>query len=660
MKLKYRARPPGVYILIFAERRAISKVVGVAIAVLIVAGAGVGALYLSSVHSSTSTSSTPSTVSSSSTTGSSIVSTSSAQSSFVQTLSIDSANWPIDNLNQLYSLSELPWPNWLTYTVYQPLISVNETAEYGTGVIQYLPGLASNWTVSASGTTYTLNLKHGVTFSNGDAFNAYEVWAEEYGFYYLSGNSSTWLESYDLFNMSNVDFGPSTIALMTQSGLNNPSTAVLNIMQNSAWPIYVTNSSQIVFNLQSPFLWFPGTLVVYDGLIYDVNYLLQNGGFGTPAAFNPAFNESPIPGTGPYVVTKVSEDAYVQFAQNPTYWGKDMTPAQIAQQEIFDPGHAANVIVYNKSDDLTRFTDLSTGAVQISEVEASDWSSVTSNSKFQYLQQPPWNGEVALLGLNPNLYPTNITAVRQAIVHAINYTQLSVIAYQGELKPYVGPEYPAWSQFYDLGKFAPYQYNITLAEQILANAGLNTAKFPTFDLDEQAGCQDCINAAQVILQDLSQIGINVDIQIQSTAAYYVPYGTYSTNVANAAEIGQLAFVNSGFGWGPATLTPADYWVTFVSNTSLWGDWPGYSNPTVQACVNAFTSTNNVSKIQQLCTAAQAQIYNDAPYAWLGTFSLWLPYGGSLVWEQGVVKSFLVDPVWTGQSTDPIFNTVTFG
>src|SRR5271154_5403794 len=161
MKLKYRARPPGVCILIFAERRAISKVVGVAIAVLIVAGAGVGELYLSSVHSSTSTStsSTSSTVSSSSATGSSILSTSSAQSSFVQTLSIDSANWPIDNLNQLYSLSELPWPNWLTYTVYQPLISVNETAEYGTGVIQYLPGLASNWTVSASGTTYTLNLK---------------------------------------------------------------------------------------------------------------------------------------------------------------------------------------------------------------------------------------------------------------------------------------------------------------------------------------------------------------------------------------------------------------------------------------------------------------------------------------------------------------------
>ncbi len=87
----------------------------------------------------------------------------------------------------------------------------------------------------------------------------------------------------------------------------------------------------------------------------------------------------------------------------------------------------------------------------------------------------------------------------------------------------------------------------------------------------------------------------MNIQVQSTSAYYVPYGTYSTNVANAAQIGQLAFVNSGFGWGPATLTPADYWVTFVSNTSLWGNWPGYSNPTVQACVNAFTSDEQSSR-----------------------------------------------------------------
>jgi ABC-type transport system substrate-binding protein len=599
-------------------------------------------------------------ISSASSSSQSSSSGSSSGSGFVQTLSIDEWNWPIDDLNQLYAVSELPWPNWLTYTVYQPLVSVNETAEYGTGQIQYLPGLADNWTISPDGKTYTFNLRHGVTFSNGDQFNAYQVWAEMYGFYYLSGNSSTWLESYDFFNMTNVNFGPSTIALMAKSGLNNPSQQVLTMMENHDWPIYVTNSSQIVFQLQSPFLWFPGTLIVFEGLMFDVNWLLQNGGFGTPSAFNSYFNQHPIPGTGPYTVTGVSENAFVKFAQNPNYWGKNLTQSQIAKQPIFDPGHAANVVIYYKSDNIVRFSDLQNNAVQIASVEPSEWNLVTSSSQYSYFKMPSWNGEVALLGLNPNIYPTNITAVRQAIVHAINYTQLSQTAYLGSLTPYVGPEYPAWKQFYDLGGSQPYQYNVTLAQQILTQAKVNATDFPVFQLNVQSGCESCINAAQVVQSDLQTIGIKVNINVQSTSEYYVPFGPFQTNVKNAQEIGQLAFVNSGFGWGPATLTPADYWVTFVSNASVWGNWPGYSNPTVQACVNSFTSTNNVTKIQQLCTAAQQQIYKDAPYAWLGTFGLWLPPGGSLVWKNGVVKSFLVDPVWTGESTAPIFNTVTFG
>ena len=67
----------------------------------------------------------------------------------------------------------------------------------------------------------------------------------------------------------------------------------------------------------------------------------------------------------------------------------------------------------------------------------------------------------------------------------------------------------------------------------------------------------------------------------------------------------------------------------------------YSNPTVQACVNSFTTTSNVSQIQSLCTSAQKQIYNDAPYARLGVNKLWY-VDGSLVWQKNVVKSFNVD------------------
>ena len=581
----------------------------------------------------------------------------------VDTLSIDEWTWPIDDLNQLYSLGELPWPNPLAFTVYQPLVTANSTALFQTGGIQFLPGLAS-WTVSSDGKVYTFSLKQNVKFSNGDPLNAYQVWGEMYGFYYLSGNSSAWLESYALFDMSPVSFGPSTIDLMTRSGLVTPSQDLLKIMMNTAWPIYVTDPNTIVFRLSAPFAWFPGTLVVYDGLIFDVQWLLENGGFGTPVAFNPYFNQHPIPGTGPYVVTGVSQNAYVKFAQNPTYWGANMTADEIAQQPWFDPGHAKNVIVYFKADDVARYSDLSTGTVQVAAIQTPDWNLITQNPQtYSYLKLPPWNGEVALLGLNTHEFPTNIREVRLAIVHALNYTDIYQKAYLSEMTPYVGPEYPAWKDYYDLGNFPPYDYNLPVAKDYLAKA---MAKYPNITsipllLRVESNCPVCVNAAQAMQSELAEIGLTVNIQVMQISLFNAQLGTYSQNVANAAQIGQLSFVNSGFGWGPATLTPADYWVTFVSNQSLWGNYATYYNPVVQKAINAFfTSSTDTSYMQSVVKDAQAQIYQDAPYAWLGTFGLWLPSGGSLVWKTGVVTGFLVDPVWTGQATAPIFNTVTFG
>ncbi len=85
----------------------------------------------------------------------------------------------------------------------------------------------------------------------------------------------------------------------------------------------------------------------------------------------------------------------------------------------------------------------------------------------------------------------------------------------------------------------------------------------------------------------------------------------------------------------------------------------YYNPIVQTCVNSFTQSDNVTYIKNACTAAQQQIYNDAPYAWIGVSKAWIPPGGSSVYNKNVVKGFLLDPLWAGQSSVPFFNTVTF-
>jgi len=572
------------------------------------------------------------------------------------TLVMEDTLWPIDDMNQLYGYAGLPFPGWGLDGVYQSLVYVNETYMFSTGVAQYLPGLAQNWTVSPNGETYTFNLRQGVNFSNGDVFNAYEVWAQMYTFYYLSANSSGWFVSYDLFNMSNVNFGASTLSLLNQSGLNNPNSQTLNLMQNSSWPIYAKGPYQIVFQLSGPFVYFPGLMIVFAGTMFDMQYVMHNGGPGNATNVNSYFNTNAIPGTGPYVVSGFSENSYISYTQNPNYWGKDLTTGQIQANPFLDPGHVKNVIIYYKSADLARYTDLSDGTAQIAAIGQANWNLITSNpSKYSYSTVPQYSTLYIPISLNTKLFPTNITMVRQAIVHAINYTDLIDKALAGQGRELVSPEYPLYSQFYNLDNETPYTYNLTLAKQDLAAAHVTNMPAITYYMPND--WQVAKVMGEVIQSDLAALNITVNIDLAQVSDYQSNFGTYAFNLNNTANEGQIT-VCGGFTWGPSELTPADAWVDFLSNTSTWGNTAVYYNSTVQSAIDTFFSSNNISQIQSAIKVAQQQVYKDAP---LITVQLGLLYGdGSLAWKNGVIKSFLVDPLTTGEDTMPIINTVTFG
>jgi ABC-type transport system substrate-binding protein len=593
-------------------------------------------------------------------------STTSSGSAFRQTLTIDDVFWPAGDLNQLNALGEIPYPNWLTYTVYQSLVTVNGSALYNGGGVSVEPMLATGWTTSPDGRNYTFTLRQNVKFSNGDPFNAYQVWGEMYGFYYLSGNSSSWMLSYNVFNMSAANFGPATLALMNQTStsLVNPSGQLLSTMENSAWPIYVTGPYTIVFHLVNSFQFFPLLFPVFTGLLFDTQWALNHGGFGTPALFNTYFNQHPIPGTGPYMVTSVSEDSNVQFTQNPTYWGANLTAAQIQANPYLDPGHAKNVIVKWVQDDVTRYSDLSSGAAQVAAILAEDWPLIQNNlNTYSYFSMPAKSMLFVGMAMNTQRYPTNITAVRQAIVHAINYTDISNTVFFGGLNPLVFPEYPAQSAYYDLGNLQPYQYNVTLAKQILTNAHVDMSKLSSTPVEFRvvAGCSYCESTAEIVQSDLAQIGVSVTIEVTQPSLYQCPQtaGTcsYSTALADAQSIAQLSWFGTGT-FAPAAPDPADAWLLFANNQTSSNNWAIYSNPTVQKCVNDWTNGASNQTLVSDCTAAQLQFYNDAPYIPLGTLKL--VFGaGSIVWNKNVVKSMLLDPVYTGQSSTAIFNTITF-
>ena len=266
------------------------------------------------------------------------------------------------------------------------------------------------------------------------------------------------MQSYPLFNFTGVNFGVSTDDMMNGTGIVNPSSQLLSVMQNSAWPISCSDANTLVLRVV-PFAYVPLVLVQYPGMIVDSQFIINNGGFGTPSSgFNPDFSDPSssalyVPGTGPYIMTQYVQNGYEEFQQNPNYWGRNLTSAQIATDPYIDPGHYKTIFVYGKTDDLVRYTDFSTGQAQITTIFAQDWPLIQQNpAKYGAASIPNQSMIIEGVGMNTLRYPTNITLVRQAIVHAINYTSFGQSVFFGDYAPLLGPEYAAFSQYYDSRK----------------------------------------------------------------------------------------------------------------------------------------------------------------------------------------------------------------
>ncbi|MFI5419537.1 MAG: ABC transporter substrate-binding protein [Nitrososphaerales archaeon] len=673
--------------------RAVSRsiIAVVVVIIIIVAGAGV---YFATLKSTTSTTTTPPTSSSSSssstpptassttsvagssttssappvstTTSSSQLGTTTASSSTTVTtsqsqvtknnLTIDEAFWPSYNLNVL--LPGLTYPNWMEYDMYQPLDMVNVSAEYGNQGYHYLPGLALNWTVSPNGTVYTFNLRQGVTFSNGDPFNSYEVWMNMYDVYYSIFNSTFFFGYPTLFNVSNIVFGPSTIAMINASGLADPSTAVIAIMSNSNWPIYVNGPNQIVFRMTSPFENLLGVLDGLPGQIFDAQFGLQHGWpalYGSPAMGY--FASNPIPGTGPYMMTQYAQNSYVSFEQNPTYWGKNLTAAQIAVNPLLDPGHVKQVTIQYKPDDLSRYTDLVNNVAQISAIQSQDFPIVTASpSTYGWVTFPTAANIVSSLAFNTGKYPLNITDVRLAIEHAINYSVIYQNVFNGQITPYFGPEVPGFGKYYDVGNYSQYSFNVTLAQSLLAKAGLSSSNFPTLTFSMPAGYTVMDGIAQVVQSQLQEnLGINVELQTYSYSQWIAPYNSGNTTKAFLATLSDITFEGAP-SYGQVLNDPAANWITFT--TARGFDLAFWSTNATNELANVLVNSNNQTLINSVLAQAQADVYNDAPYIWIGVFKL--PLGnGSYAYKHSEIANFYYDPMWSGANTAPILNTITF-
>lgn len=533
--------------------------------------------------------------------------------------------------------------------VYQGLVTFN-----GSSLTQLVPVLAQSWKVEPNGTTYVFIMRPHAYFSNGDPINATTAWFSFYrtmvmgqgpsysnylgligqfkGPYFLPIGASHALQY--AFGLSTLPSANQTASMLSYvlSHFNTQNATIEKLMSYRNQSVVVLNSSAVEFNLQNSYAWFASDIAAGGwGDFADPAFVDAHGGVqaGQPNAF---INTNGMVGSGPYVIAAVgSEMSSITLKANPHYWAANVTgiPSVIA------PAKIPNVIIeYGASHDV-RVAEFDDNEAQLSFVSIPYFGAIYKG--YEYSAHVPFSAimnnkgltpGVGYIALNCQVFPTNITAFRLAIVHSINYTDImdTIMSFNGTLYGgmYVGPISPGMP-FYNPENYPVYSYNISLAEHLINESGIqgdfsitlpngtvlgdpNGKPLPAlsiYTLTPVTAAEE--TEFEIIQKDLSQIGLSVSLY---------PVTASLTDTWSTAS-GTPAMVMLGWfpDW-PDSVYQQLIVQTDVAYGGLAGDLAWFNNTQLNKLYQTLPWEINATQQKQGVAEAYNIIYNSAPYVWL--------------------------------------------
>ena len=341
------------------------------------------------------------------------------------------------------------------------------------------PELATEWTPSEDGLTWTFKLREGVTFHDGTPFNAEAVvfninrwWDPEFEFGYRDSGSlyEIWT---DLFGGFKGDEASTLVDVRAVDDLT------------------------VEFEIAEPFAAFPAAISSgYFGMASPTAVQLGSD-YGTPSGA--------AVGTGPFVFESWVSGDRVTLTRYEDYWEEGMPKVE-------------ELVFSFVEDPAARLAQLRAGTLDFTvDLTPDQLTEIESDPSLEAVYRPSFN--VGYLALNPSFEPLATKEVRQAIAQAINKPAI-VDAFWGDLGETDGNFVPPSLEAYraDVGD---YEYSIEAAQAALADAGYPDG----FDMDlwympvSRPYFPNPKPIAEAFAAELSQIGIRVNLQTKDWGAY---------------------------------------------------------------------------------------------------------------------------------------------
>ncbi|WP_101846680.1 ABC transporter substrate-binding protein [Zhihengliuella sp. ISTPL4] len=325
-------------------------------------------------------------------------------------------------------------------------------------------------------------------------------------------------------------------------------------------------------------------------------------------------NEDPV-GSGPYVVDKTTSESYTLVA-NENYRGADELAVKKVQYIAVDNNQTAQ--------DL-----LAAGELDWTGMFVPNPDDVTGNGKIEWINTPQdptvlytcSNAELGCTG------PQTDVAVRQALNVAIDRTVIKDKAFVG-LTGDISPAYtllPRDEKWLtdDAYEVSPQEANVEEAGSILEAAGYTKGSSGIYEKDgvpvelsliSVDGWTDYNDAAKLIAEQAEAAGIKV-------TASTVQWQEFS----DARQGGQFQLIVGGV-VGTTIADPFQIYRDWFGGTEVQSTSPvgteipagrwnfsRYSNPTVDAAIQAAISTDDEAQKKELYATIQDAIVNDVPY-----------------------------------------------
>ena len=320
--------------------------------------------------------------------------------------------------------------------------------------------------------------------------------------------------------------------------------------------------------------------------IMDADYIEQYGlDLGTSAE-----GEN---GTGPFKVVSWERDQEIVVERFDDYFG---TPAKL------------KTVVYTVIPEAaSRVIALETGEVDVIDKPTDeDLARLEADTEnFTVLRKPTISQRLFRFGCNDPIISN--TKVRQAIVYAIDRQAIIDALFTGSAYPSTAPLAPVTFGYSNLGEI---EQDLELAKSLLAEAGYPDGFDTKIVTTERY--QNGIELAEIISQQLAEIGINAEIEVWEWSAL-----SASWNGITADEFDQPIFI---MGAGPS-MRDADGGLRGLYTTSETGlndrNYGFYSNAEVDALIEQGMQETDQQKRVEIYKEAMEILYREDPVAfWL--------------------------------------------